>query len=74
MHEYYGKTKRNKALTFRNTPGFTIKFVSDRENRGKGFSLNVVALAHGNSFTLLISIIVIIIVLCRSLLSYSKKF
>ncbi|XP_062498758.1 uncharacterized protein LOC134176097 isoform X2 [Corticium candelabrum] len=47
VHKYYGKTKRNKALTFRNTPGFTIKFFSDRENRGKGFSLNVVALAQG---------------------------
>ncbi|XP_062523887.1 complement C2-like isoform X2 [Corticium candelabrum] len=47
VHEYYGKTKRNKALTFRNTPGFKIKFVSDREKRGKGFSLNVVVHAHG---------------------------
>ena len=35
VHEYYGKSKRNKALTFRNTPGSTIKFVSDRGNRGK---------------------------------------
>ena len=74
VHEYYGKTKRNKALTFRNTPGFKIKFVSDREKRGKGFSLNVVVHAHGNSFILLISIIVIIIVFRRSSLSYPKKF
>ncbi len=74
VHEYYGKTKRNKALTFRNTPGFTIKFVSDGGNRGKGFSLNVVALAQGNSFTLLISIIVILLAFCRSSLSCPKKF
>ena len=74
VHEYYGKTKRNKALTLRNTPGFTIKFVSNRGNRGKGFSLNVVALAQGNSFILLTCIIVIILILCRSSLSYPQKF
>ena len=73
VHEYYGKTKRNKALTFRNTPGFAVKFISDRGNRGKGFSLNVIALEQGNIFKLLIIIIVVILVLCRSSLSYPKK-
>ena len=54
VHKYYGKTKRNKSLTFRNTPGLTIKFYSNEKKRGKGFSLNVVALAQGKSIKLLI--------------------
>ena len=62
--EYYGtKATRYKTLKVRSSPGFTIQFSSDQKTRGKGFSLDVVALSNGDLLVAPISLISDILVI-----------